>query len=270
LKIFRIVPALDHCLRAIPAATNWWSASCSTFVAGKSGSSWPQSFSVRRNSTQSMKTHNPENERIKHRYLAYLKEAKRQSEASLDAVTKALSRFEAHTRYRDFKAFRIEQAAAFKRHLAEQVSQRTDEPLSKSTLYSTLNALRNFFQWLAGQPGFKSRLSYSDAEYFNLSEKDARIATARRERPVPTLEQIAKVIRTMPANSEIERRDRAILAFAILTGARDGAIASLQLKHIDVVKGQVEQDAREVKTKASKTMMTSFFPVGDEIRQIVV
>ena len=41
-----------------------------------------------------MKTHNPDNERVKRRYLVFLKEAKRQSEASLDAVTKALSRFE--------------------------------------------------------------------------------------------------------------------------------------------------------------------------------
>ena len=31
----------------------------------------------------------------------------------------------------------------------------------------------------------------------------------------------------------------------------------------------VDQDAREVKTKFSKTFTTFFFPVGDEIREIV-
>jgi hypothetical protein len=45
---------------------------------------------------------------------------------------------------------------------------------------------------------------------------------------VPTLEQIRHVIRTLPATTEIERRDRALIAFTILTGARDGAIASLK------------------------------------------
>jgi hypothetical protein len=30
---------------------------------------------------------------------------------------------------------------------------------------------------LAWEPGYKSRLHYSDAEYFNLSDKDTRIAT---------------------------------------------------------------------------------------------
>jgi integrase/recombinase XerD len=61
-----------------------------------------------------------------------------------------------------------------------------------------------------------------------------------------------------------------LIAFALLTGARDGAIASFKLKHIDVIEGKVIQDAREVRTKFSKTFTTWFFPVGEEVRQIVV
>jgi len=67
-----------------------------------------------------MPTHNPNNERIKRRYFAYLKEAKRHSESTVDAVAKALARFETDTRHRDFNAFHFEQAIAFKKHLAEQ------------------------------------------------------------------------------------------------------------------------------------------------------
>jgi integrase/recombinase XerD len=119
--------------------------------------------------------------------------------------------------------------------------------------------LKGFFQWLAGQPGYRSRIQYSDAEYFNLSDKESRIAAARREKPVPTIEQIKHVIATMPSVTDIERRDRALLAFALLTGARDSAIASLKLKHVDPVAGSVFQDARTVKTKNSKTFTTFFF-----------
>ena len=122
--------------------------------------------------------HNPENERIKRKYFAYLKEAKRHSEPTVDAAAKALSRFEEYTRYRAFKAFHVEQAMAFKRHLAEQTGERSREKLSKATLYATLTQLKKFFQWLAWQPGYKSRFQYSDADYFNLSDKEARIATA--------------------------------------------------------------------------------------------
>jgi len=51
------------------------------------------------------------------------------------------------------------------------MSLRTKDCLSKATLCATLSALKRFFIWLAGQPGYKSRISYSDAEYFNLSAK---------------------------------------------------------------------------------------------------
>jgi integrase len=217
-----------------------------------------------------MKIHNPGNERIKRAYFTWLAESQGYSDATLDGVAKALNRFETYTKFRDFKTFHIEQAKGFKASLAEQTSDRTRDYLSKGTLYTTLNALKRFFIWLAGQPGYKSRISYADAEYFNLSTKETRIAKAHRIERVPTLEQIRHAIRIMPAGTEIERRDRAILAFTILTGARDGATASLMLKHIDVDQGRIDQDARQVKTKFSKSFETWFFPVGDDIRQVVV
>lgn len=216
-----------------------------------------------------MVKHNPSNERIKRQYLIFLREARKHSEASLDSIASALHRFEEAARFRDFRTFRPEQAVAFKKQLREQISERSQKPLSEATIYSTLIALRNFFQWLAGQPGFRSRLTYSDADYFNPSEKGSRIATARREVAAPTVEQVRDVIRRMPASTEMERRDRAIVAFALLTGARDGAIASFRLKHVDLHEGRVDQDAREVRTKFSKTFTTYFFPVGDDVRAIV-
>jgi integrase len=216
-----------------------------------------------------MAGHNSNNERIKRQYFAFLKEAKRHSEATVDGVAKALARFEADTKFRDFKAFHHEQAVAFKRRLAEQDSKVTGEKLSKATLHATLADLKRFFQWLAGQPGYKSKFSYSDADYFNLSDKDTRIATARREKKFPTIEQVKHVIGVMPSGSEIEQRDRALVAFTLLTGARDSAIASMKLKHVDVGANCVYQDAREVKTKASKTFTTYFFPIGNDIQRIV-
>lgn len=217
-----------------------------------------------------MPAHHPDNERIKHRYFQFLKEAKRHCEDSVDAVAAALARFEACTGHRDFKAFHFKQAIAFKQRLAAQSSRSTGERLSKATQYATLAALKNFFQWLALQPGYKSRLNYTEADYFSLSEKDSRVATARRQRPVPTLEQVRHVILTMPAGTDIERRNRALLAFAMLTGARDMALASFKLKHVDVPARTVFQDAREVKTKFSKSFTTTFFPVGDDMLEIAV
>ena len=213
--------------------------------------------------------HNPNNERIKRKYLIFLKEAKRQNEVSLDGVAKALSRFEEYTKYRDFKAFHFEQAVAFKKHLAKQKNKNTGKNLSKATLNTTLRHLKTFFQWLYLQPGYKSHINYTHTEYFNLSEKETRIATAKRNKPVPTMEQIRHVIESMPHKTEIEKRNRALIAFTIFTGARDSTIASFKIKHINCDAEIVFQDAKEVKTKFSKTFTSYFFPVGDDIKRIV-
>ena len=216
-----------------------------------------------------MTKHNPGNERIKRRYFTYLKEAKRHEEPTIDATAKALSRWEDYTRHRDFGAFHFEQAVAFKRHLAGQTAVRSGKTLSKATLHATLTNLKRFFQWLAMQPGFKTKIHHCDAEYFNLSEKETRVATAQRSAKWPTLEQIKHVIRTMPTGTETELRNRAVVAFTVLTGTRDRAIASLKLKHVDLLDGSVDQDAREVRTKFGKSFRTYFFPVGEDITQIV-
>jgi integrase len=216
-----------------------------------------------------MTKHCASNERIKREYFAYLKEAMRQSGPTVDAVAKAIARFETYMKFRDFKAFNERQAIAFKNHLAEQTALRSGEKLSKATLNSTLASLKKFFHWLAGQPGYKSKFSYSEAEYFNLSKKEVRIASARRDQKAPTLEQVKYVIASMPVDTIIARRNRALVAFTILTGARDGAIASMKLKHVNLVAGNVFQDARDVRTKASKTFTTTFFPIGDDIAGIV-
>lgn len=216
-----------------------------------------------------MRKHHPENERIKHRYLIYLREAKRLSEASVDSAAASIAAFEVSTGYTDFKRFKIDQARRFKTRLSEAVNEKTGKPLSKATVHSRLMAVKAFFIWLADKPGYRSRISFSDAEYFNPAAQDSRIASAMREQAAPTIEQIRKVLEAMPAATEIELRDRALVAFTLLTGVRDGALISLRLRHVELDRRRVVQDPREVKTKLSKLITTTFFPVGDDIEALV-
>lgn len=215
-----------------------------------------------------MKKYHPKNERIKRRYFDYLKEAKRMDASSVDQVAASIAAFEQWSNFRDFAKFHIEQAKGFKAALNLQRNAKTGKPLAKATIHARLMNVKAFFFWLAGQPGYKSAISYSDADYFNPSANDARIATARREKKVPTIEQIKHVLSKMPAGSDIEKRDRAIIAFTLLTGARDNAVASFKLKHVDVAARTVSQDARDVRTKDRKTFPTFFFPVGEEVDAI--
>ena len=211
-----------------------------------------------------MTKHNAANERIKRDYFAYLKEALGRDEATIDGVAKSLARFEESTKARDFKLFHKAQAVAFKAGLAKATNVRSGKPISKATMLSTLRDLRTFFFWLAHLPGFKSHIAYADADYFNLSDKDVAVARARREKRVPTLAQVHHVLATMPADTILARRDRALIAFAALTGARVAALASFRLGHVDLAGGLVEHDARTVRSKFAKTFPTWFMPIGGD------
>lgn len=216
-----------------------------------------------------MRKYNPKNERIKKKYYEWQKDANRKSDSTIENVRKAIDRYEEYTKYDDFKKFHKDKARAFKRNLTQTKSKRTGKPISKATILSTLNHVKNFFMWLTREKGYK-RIDINQIEYFNLTEKESRIAQAKSFKSYPTMEQITTVLAAMPNDNEIELRNRALMAFTALTGIRDGAMASLKLKHVRLSMNLIEQKADEVKTKFGKTIHTYFFPVGDDIKQIVI
>ncbi|WP_310473914.1 hypothetical protein [Sandarakinorhabdus sp.] len=195
--------------------------------------------------------------------------AARRVNPNIVKLHRAYSIGELAARAKDFKRFHREQAVAFKARLGQARNTRTGERISKATMLSTLRDLRSFFFWLAHQPGFKSHIAYDDSAYFNLSDKDVAVARARREKQVPSVDQINHVLAAMPGDSVLARRDQALVAFAALTGARVGALASFRLGHVDLSGGSVEQDARTVQTKFSKTFRTYFMPVCQPALAIV-
>ena len=203
-----------------------------------------------------------ENERVKYNYMKYLKQAQGQDQKSLDKVAAALVKFELSTNFKPFKKFHIDQAGKFKSYLEKQRHPKTGKELSHATMDAVLRIVKKFFHWLAGQSGYKSRISYPDVEYFNNNRKNARIAHAQREVAFPSIEQTFHAFQAMPDRNDFEKRDKALFAFFMLTGARDGAVASLRLKHINLFDGCVYMDARDVNTKNSKTFQTYFFPVN--------
>jgi integrase len=216
-----------------------------------------------------MQQHHPKNERIKRDYFEYMKEARGHSEQSIDAVAAALDRFERFTKFADFRDFRKDQAIDFKEHLSAQVNSRTKQGLSKATILSTVNALKAFVRWLSREPGYKQKIKWRDAEYFTLGRGDTAIAKATREKRFPSLEQMRRVIGNMPHGSEVEKRDRAIVAFTLMTSARVAAIASMQLRDVDLADYRVDQDARHVNTKFRKSFSSYLLPVGDKVQEIL-
>jgi integrase/recombinase XerD len=213
--------------------------------------------------------YNPKNERLKRDYLRHQHEAMRKSESTVDAMRKAIRRFEDYTGLKDFATFNKEQAIGFKKHMLAQKAKHSGKPMSKATVLQTVKALQQFFHWLAAQAGYKSRIDRNDIDYLHLTSKETREGQVVKYSPWPTLEQVRHVIATMPRDTDIDRRDRALVAFVIVSGMRDRAIASIRLKHIDLNRQMIHQYPNEVSTKFSKQITTAFFPVGDDLIQIV-
>ena len=216
-----------------------------------------------------MRKHHPKNVRIKRQYLIWLQEAKQLSTHSIDQIAAAIALFEESTGFKDFATFHIEQARNFKKRQLEAINEATGKPLAKATIKPRLDALKAFVFWLADQQGYRSRIKHPDSEYFNISANDARIATAKREKRVPDLAQVHGVIDGMKADTPFQKRARAIIAFTLITGARDDAVASLSLRHVDLQERCVFMDARQVRTKFRKTFTTTFYQVGGQAEAIV-
>ncbi len=217
-----------------------------------------------------MTTFNAENERIKRKYFEWEKEANGKGDKTIDNIRRAVHLFEQSTKLKSFKLFNKDAAIAFKKELRTKKNQRTNDFVSKTYLLHTTRFLLGFFKWLSSQNGYKRKICLSDIAYLNLLDKDVQIARSSKSKRFPTVNQILRVIKNMPADTEIQKRNRALIAFLILTGIRVNAVVSIKLKHIFLEEGYVEQDPNEVKTKFGKRITTYFFPVDDYFTEVFV
>ena len=213
-----------------------------------------------------MAQYHAENERLKRRYLGWLRDTEGMDVKTLDQIAASLRDFEMALGCKPFKVFRPDWARRYKRHLEIARHYRTGKPLSLTTRDARLRHVKGFFKWLAWQPGYKSRIRHDEVAYFNNNAKDARAAHAKRSPKFPSLEQCAHAFRKMPERTDIERRNKAVFSLLMLTAARDSALTSLRLCDVDLVEGVVFQDGRYVDTKNSKTFETWFLPLDPMYR----
>jgi site-specific recombinase XerC len=211
---------------------------------------------------------NPSNDRLRHGYIEHRRDAEKVSDKAIDASMRHLSELERFIHGKDFEDLTKAEAKAFADWVHQRPSKAGGEKLSDSSIVHTLSDVRRFYDWLITFKGRKVDL-----------EAVARLTPSRRvlmglksqpDKAVPTPDQIRQMVTVIGDQTMTARRDRALVAFIYLTGMRVGAVISLRCKHVDVAGRRVFQDAREVNTKFGKNMLTNWFPVGDDIEQIVV
>lgn len=213
---------------------------------------------------------NVKNERIKHRYFKYLSGARRKSIKSVDQARKCIMRLEEFTHYGDFSIFNPELAISFKEYLLQKGKKETGEIYSQHTVNAILANVRDFYIWLANEQGFRRNIKPNDIDYLKPSLKELAMTRIQGFRDFPTIEQVKSVILQMPSATDIQKRDRAMIAFIAITGVRDGVICGLKLKHINLARELVHQDPRDMNTKYSKEIFTFFFQIDGEVKAIFV
>ncbi|WP_171172177.1 site-specific integrase [Ruegeria sp. HKCCA0370] len=216
-----------------------------------------------------MPKHTSDNLRIKRKHLVWLKDAKGLSQSSIDKAAASIAIYDKWLKGKDYRAFHSERARAFKRHLQGLRNERTGAPLSAATINGVLRDVMKLFDWMADQPGYKSRISRADIAYLTPDRKSEQARRSTLLKPHPSPEQVNHLSSIMHAETVIQRRDRALIAFLFLTGSREGAAITLRLGHVDQANKCVQFDGRSVDTKFGKSFTTSFFPFGDDVERIL-
>jgi len=203
-----------------------------------------------------------ENEAIKKEYFEHLKEVKGFSPNSIKVFEQSILLWQEFSDNKDFKTFGKKDVTEFKVWLRKKENKRTKESLSLSYLYHLLRRLRVFFQWLVSQPNYK-HINPTFIDYLSLSKKEARIAIQSKKMDTPSMEDVIKVIENIEIRNEVDKRDRALICFTLLTGARISAIASISMQCFDRENYVVDQNPKlGVKTKFSKQITTTLFPLN--------
>jgi integrase len=209
------------------------------------------------------------NEKIIRSYREWLKEAKGFSEITVEQKLRPIRHYQKIFDNEDFSSFNTERATKFKFSISNL--RYNEQPIKDNSYRAYLNNTKSFFQWLCIQPGYRNKIKMDTIEYLNITKRESRIAAQPSNREYPTIEYIIELVKSIVVITEIDMRDRALIAFMFLTGIRDAALISLPIKCVDEEKLIVFQDPRsEVKTKFSKFIISKIFKFDNALLEIAL
>lgn len=204
-----------------------------------------------------------QNEQRKREFLEHLKGAEGFAESSINTFAEAVDQWQFFTENDDFANFDKSKALAFRDWLKIRKAHTEIGTISLTTQYNYLRRVKRFFKWLSGQPNYRNKILKNDIEFLRLSKGDSRIARQGTTKQIPTLKEARSIIESIDIKNEIDMRDRAVICFALITGIRISAIISLKIKNFDIENKLIDQNPADgVKTKNSKRILTTFFPIG--------
>lgn len=204
-----------------------------------------------------------QNELRKREFFENLRGAEGFTESSINTFSEAIAQWQTFSENEDFGNFNKSKAITFVEWLKLRGSKTPLGQISLATQYNYLRRVKRFFKWLSDHPNYKNKILRNDINFLRLSKKDVLIAISGKTKKMPSFEEIKRIIENIKINNEIDKRDRAMICLALLTGIRISALISLKMKNFDKQKKLIDQNPADgVKTKNSKRILTAFFPIG--------
>ncbi|MFC1622775.1 tyrosine-type recombinase/integrase [Patescibacteria group bacterium] len=198
------------------------------------------------------------NESIKREYFTHCRDAQGFAESTINKYAQCIYKWQMCFENDDFAIFEKRLCNEFKTFLRSEAEKNST---SLSNQYDILRHLKKFFLWLSEQKGYE-KIKKTDLDYLRLSKKETSVALEKQEKDIPTLDEIKSIVNNITVSSEIAMRDKALIAFLILTGMRISAIISLPMQAFDKYSLAIEQSPKMgVKTKNSKKILSTFLPI---------
>lgn len=202
-------------------------------------------------------------------FLRFLTEAKGRKPGSIRKAEYALVRWnKANPKHNFDERLSIDAILNFKAKLRDRSP--GGKALSPGTVMDILIQMRQFFEWLSLQPGYKSKINATDLQYFQPSPDETSYRKYHKSNDYPTLTQVKMLVDSVPNYLPVDMRDRALIAFLLLSGIRIDAAASLTIGCFNRSKMKITQDPRDgVRTKFSKCIVTFLIDFDEDLFDVV-
>lgn len=209
--------------------------------------------------------YNPNNERLIKRYKEHRRSAFGADDKTLNSLHSHIRAFEVLMEFQDFTKFDKDTANGFMNKI------RTME-MSDSHLIRTTMDTKCFIRWLSHEPEGK-KIRYNDADFLNPTKNELRAAYSESFKQSHDYHTLLKVVRNMPAQTVVDRRNRALFALQVLGSFRTNELRNLPvglLKYDNIAKVHfIDVNPRKVKgVKFRKARQATLFNVPDLVQWI--
>ena len=206
-----------------------------------------------------------ENVKIRRDYEKKLGDLKGYSESTVRAKVDEVARYDEFLNGKDFRRLNEEIAVKYKNHL--KGLRRKGNLIKLKTINGKLISIIELYEWLRKQPGYRRRVKESAIPYFKLSKKERNsIASQVNLEEHPNLNQVITLVNSITRNEEVDKRDRALFSFILMTGIRVKSLSMLRLKDLDVDRLIITINPLEgVDAKFGKATKPVIVPLDDEL-----